>query len=103
MFLCVCVRARICACLSVMFVNCAELYRYGDVLGAGAGLKDMEHNSPHKLSSLSHTPFQTHWKSGAQITENTVTPAICRAKPKFGPKYPHDLKAGIIITLLLWR
>lgn len=36
----------------------------------------------------------------AQITDNTVTLALLRAKP-LGPDYSHDLRPGMMITLLL--
>lgn len=37
----------------------------------------------------------------AQITDNTVTLALFRAKPRLGSNYSHDLRPGMMITLLL--
>lgn len=95
----------ICVCVRVCLWCWWTVQSFTDMVLSLVQVQDRKIWSTTALTRSAHTPFHTHtnWKSGAQITDNTVTPATCRAKPKFGPKYLHDLKAGIIITLLLWR
>lgn len=77
------------------------LSRLREVIGTGAGWKDIpdicHHSHTHRLSRK-HT--HTLRSLTAQITENTVTLALFKAKPRLGSDYSHDLRTGMMITLL---
>lgn len=76
------------------------LPRLGGVLGTGAGWKDILDNGHHTLTH-SHTHIHTHQISySSNNRDNTVTLALFKAKPRLGPDYSHDLRAGMMITLL---